>query len=68
MLHYVIIYLTKTEPKFKSSWWKIKHVPVIQQLVEQRLGAITWSNHFLYDFISLSHHCGGVLAHFPLYC
>ena len=31
--------------------------------MEPPLGAITWSNNFLYNFISLPHHCGEILVH-----
>jgi len=36
---------------------------MIHLLVDPILAAITCSNHFLYDFISLSHLSGGILAH-----
>lgn len=38
--------------------WK-KHIPVIQQ---PTLAPISWSTHFQYDFISLSHCCRGILS------
>ncbi len=44
---------------------KLGH-PMIQLPVDPLLAAITWSNNFLYDFISLSHRSGGILAHSSL--
>lgn len=38
--------------------------PIIHQLVEPPLALTTWSNYFLYGFISLSHCWGGILEHF----
>ena len=37
--------------------------PLIQQLVAAASAAVRCSNGFLWDFISLSHGCGGILAH-----
>ncbi len=40
---------------------KLGH-PMIQLPVDPLLAAITWSNHFLYDFISLSHRSGRIFG------
>lgn len=37
--------------------------PIIQQFAELLLAAVSLNNGFLYDFISLSDHCGGNLSH-----
>lgn len=37
--------------------------PLSQQLVKAPLEAKAQSNCFLYDFVSLSYHCGGILTH-----
>jgi len=44
--------------------WKNEVRPLIQHPVEPSLAAISWNNCFLCDAISLSHGCGGILAHF----
>ncbi len=61
--HYLF---TKTKSKMeKPRVIKLGH-PMIQLPVGPLLAAITLSNHFLYDFISLSHRSGGILAHSSL--
>lgn len=43
--------------------WKTQVHPVIHLLVQPPSAAITWRNHSLFDFISRSHLCEGLLAH-----
>lgn len=55
-----VIYLIKMKPKRKN-FWALLRTPMIQYLVDLPLAAITWNNHFLYDFMSFT-CCGGILG------
>lgn len=66
---YVIIYSAKTHPKSRSRVWKSWINPMIWKLVGWHLTATTWSNCFLCEVISLSHHEEGIWSTpLPSFC
>lgn len=68
LLPYWVVILKYTNTSYTLSQGTNWVHAMIQYLVNPPLEAITWNYYFLYDFISIAHCYGGILAHSSLHC